>query len=54
MRSLSLAVLAALSLNAAAELRVPAFTAYLDPNPDGARVTNTGISDWKNPEITIS
>lgn len=33
-----------------AELRVPAFTAYLDPDPDGARVSSrSGISGWSNP-----
>jgi hypothetical protein len=37
----------AISSIVAAELRVPAFTAYVDPNPDGARVSEKqGISGW--------
>ncbi|MEY4485314.1 MAG: hypothetical protein RL693_2766, partial [Verrucomicrobiota bacterium] len=32
---------------ARAELRIPAFTAYLDPNPNGARVSkDNGITGW--------
>src|SRR5580693_4091533 len=37
-----------------AELRVPAFTAYLDPDPNGAKVAKDGISGWTNPQITVS
>src|ERR1041384_3455646 len=34
----------------ASELRVPAFTAYLDPNPNAARVSaNSGITGWSDP-----
>ena len=37
-------------LAAHAELRIPAFTAYLDPNPEGARISErSGITGWKNP-----
>ncbi|HEY2083405.1 MAG TPA: DUF5077 domain-containing protein, partial [Verrucomicrobiae bacterium] len=37
-----------------AELRVPAFTAYLDPNPDGADVSpRSGISDWTDPALKV-
>ena len=33
-----------------AELRVPAFTAYGDPNPDALHVSSkNGIVDWKDP-----
>jgi hypothetical protein len=39
---------------ASAELRVPAFTAYVDPDPEGARVrTASGISDWKGPGLQV-
>src|ERR1019366_674942 len=39
---------------AQAELRVPAFTAYLDPDPDGAEVSpRSGISDWSNPSLKV-
>lgn len=42
--------LAAVLASAAAELRVPAFTAYLDPDPNrGARVSSrSGVTDWKD------
>jgi hypothetical protein len=37
-----------------AELRVPGFTAYLDPDPEGARVReSTGISRWIGPSIQV-
>ena len=39
---------------ARAELRVPAFTAYLDPDANGARVSKDGIGKWTNPQITVS
>jgi len=35
------------------ELRVPAFTAYLDPNPDGAHVGAAGITEWKDPSLKV-
>jgi hypothetical protein len=63
MKSLRLAsALAALlslpvSLHAAepAQQRVPAFTAYLDPDPRGARVSErAGLSRWNDPATTIS
>jgi Domain of unknown function (DUF3472)/Domain of unknown function (DUF5077) len=39
---------------AQAELRVPAFTAYLDPDPDGAPVSlQSGISDWTDPSLKV-
>lgn len=50
-----LTLLLATTVAAQAELRVPAFTAYLDPDPNGARVSSSsGISGWTNPKITIS
>lgn len=51
---LSLSLLIAIAAQGYAELRVPASTAYLDPNPNGAKVSKTGISDWKDPNITVS
>ncbi len=37
-----------------AELRVPAFTAYFDPSPAGARVsTNSGITGWTSPNVKV-
>lgn len=37
-----------------AGLRVPAFTAYLDPNPEGARVSSrSGITGWKDPALKV-
>ncbi|MEO5914571.1 MAG: DUF3472 domain-containing protein [Luteolibacter sp.] len=38
-----------------AELRVPAFTAYLEPDANGAQVSESkGITGWKNEELRIS
>ncbi|MCX8237215.1 MAG: hypothetical protein OSB05_00220 [Akkermansiaceae bacterium] len=35
-------------------LTVPSFTAYLDPNPNGARVTtDAGITRWSDPKIKV-
>jgi len=35
-------------------VRVPAFTAYLEPDPDGARVSQrSGISDWTDPSLKV-
>ncbi|HTA29626.1 MAG TPA: DUF3472 domain-containing protein [Candidatus Cybelea sp.] len=36
-----------------AQLRVPAFTAYLEPNPDGATISRSGISDWTDPSLKV-
>jgi heme-degrading monooxygenase HmoA len=49
-----LALLLASTSCAFAELRVPASTAYLDPDPNGAKVSKTGITDWKDPKISVS
>ena len=39
---------------AVAELRVPAFTAYLDPSPEGARISEkNGIRGWKDPALKV-
>jgi len=39
---------------AAAELRVPAFTAYLDPDVRGARVSaRSGITGWDDPALQV-
>ncbi|NLZ04063.1 MAG: DUF3472 domain-containing protein [Phycisphaerae bacterium] len=44
----------ALASLAAAELRVPAFTAYLDPDVRGARVSESaGITRWNDPSIKV-
>lgn len=40
--------------SAPAELRIPAFTAYLDPDPDGARISQrSGITGWKDPALKV-
>lgn len=37
-----------------AELRVPAFTAYLEPDANGARVSErSGITGWNNPGVKV-
>jgi hypothetical protein len=39
---------------AQAELRVPAFTAYLEPDPDGADVSpDSGITGWTDPALRV-
>ncbi len=39
---------------AQAELHVPAFTAFLDPDPDGADVSlHSGITGWTNPSLKM-
>ena len=53
-KALRFLALLALASPAFAELRVPAFTAYLDPDPNGAKVTKDGLSGWTNPQITVS
>src|SRR5258706_10811664 len=47
--------LLALSATAAhAELRVPAYTAYFDPNPNGASVSEkSGITKWIDPALKV-
>ena len=41
-------------LPATGGLRVPAFTAYLEPDPDGASVSSPdGISGWTNPALKV-
>lgn len=38
----------------AVPLRIPAFSAYLDPNPEGAEVSQqSGITDWKDPALKV-
>ncbi len=39
--------------SALAELRVPAFTAYLDPDANGAKVGKEGVTGWTNPQQTV-
>jgi hypothetical protein len=37
-----------------AEIRVPAFAAYLDPNPEAARVSqSSGITGWVDPTVKV-
>jgi hypothetical protein len=39
---------------AQAEVRVPAFTAYLEPEPEGASVSSpAGLSDWIDPSLKV-
>ena len=51
----ALLVIAPLLIVAArAQMRIPAFTAYLEPDSGGAKVSKEGISGWTNPKITVS
>jgi hypothetical protein len=47
------ALLAFVPRPAPAEQRIPAATAYLDPDVDGARVTSSGITGWKDPALKV-
>jgi hypothetical protein len=39
----------------AAEQRVPAFTAYLLPNPEGARISeSSGVTRWQGPDLSVN
>jgi hypothetical protein len=39
---------------AQAQLKVPAFTAYLEPDPDGASVSpSSGVSNWTDPLLKV-
>ena len=54
MRIHSLALLTVMVAQAGAEIRVPASTAYLDPDANSAKVSKSGITNWSNPQITVS
>lgn len=46
--------LAVASLDVDAQLGIPAFTAYLDPDPTGARVSqNGGVTGWRDPNLKV-
>lgn len=50
-----LTLLSISTLLARAELRIPAFTAYLDPNPNGAQVSkDKGITGWHEGGLKVS
>lgn len=50
----SFAVAASLANSPGAEVRIPASTAYLDPDVRGARVSaRSGITAWKDPELKV-
>ncbi len=54
MKQLSLLLLLAAVTTTQAELRIPAFTAYLTPNPEGADVSQqSGITGWKDPALKV-
>lgn len=51
---LTIAIAIAASLSAQAELRVPAFTAYTEPDVRGASISEkTGIAKWTDPALKI-
>ena len=54
LRALFAALLCLAQATVRAELRVPAHTAYLEPDSGGARVSSkSGVIGWKNPEQTV-
>ena len=43
-----------LGANVQGELRVPAFTAYLEPDPEGAEISEeAGITGWQDPALKV-
>jgi len=38
----------------ASGLRVPAFTAYTDPDANGARISTNGLTRWNDPKIKVN
>jgi hypothetical protein len=53
-RHILLALFLSAVCGARAEVRVPAFTAYLESDPDGARVSpRSGISNWTDPSLKV-
>ena len=51
----SLLLLVCLTGTASAEIRVPAFTAYIDPEPHGLNVSKEhGVNHWTNPTMHVS
>ena len=46
-----LAILLALACQAEESIRIPAFTAYVEPDPGGAKVSSAkGVTGWEYPE----
>ncbi|HUD82319.1 MAG TPA: DUF3472 domain-containing protein [Candidatus Saccharimonadales bacterium] len=53
-RQLFLALFLFTVSGAQAQLQVPAFTAYLEPDPDGASVSpSSGVSNWTDPLLKV-
>ena len=53
-RGLAFAALLCIGPVVSGELRVPAFTAYLDPDVDGARVrARSGVTQWRGPALRV-
>src|ERR1700690_496108 len=53
-RHVILALFLSVFCGAQAQVRLPAFTAYLEPDPEGARVSEqSGISDWTDPSLKV-
>jgi len=53
-KSSLLTFIVAVCVSARAELQIPAFTAYLSPDADGARVSErSGITRWTNPALKV-
>ena len=51
---LSFVIVVSMAVSARAEIQIPAFTAYLSPDADGARVSQrSGITRWENPSVKV-
>ncbi len=53
-RFLSFFLFSFLAAGLRAELTIPAATAYLDPDANGAKISKTDLTGWTNPQITVS
>jgi hypothetical protein len=52
--ALALGLPRAMAADATASLRIPGFTAYLDPVADGARVSSrSGVTGWRDPSVKV-
>jgi len=52
-RLLAVLLFAGWTAQAQTELRVPAFTAYFDPDVEGAQISDGGITSWDDPAINV-
>src|SRR5690242_15345664 len=52
-RAITIIAIALTGVIQAQDLHIPASTAYLDPNPNAARVTRTSITNWSTEDTIL-